>query len=493
MIGAQMEIAEARDSAELLEELLSVPEGAQPARRIGQVRQRLRMAMITIEVIAGVLGGVALAILAGLQPLGFVLAVLGFLLVWRGLGAAGSATADDDTRPWTSSLKRAKTTVMMALMISWVAFAALSVAGTERPALAGVVAASVAAATAILLRGAAHTLVYRSPDLSQRTVILGSGMVARQVYDRLQIAPHLSIDVVGLVDDDVHHETSPALPHLGNLDELERIVHTHDIDRVIIAFTRSGHDELLRCIRVCWDNHVAIDIVPRLFEFLDGARALDQIGGLPMLSITVPRLSRSARMIKRASDLALSIVGLLALSPVLLAVAVAIKIDSRGPVLFRQRRVGRNGKPFEIFKFRSMYVDAEQRKAEFAALNEADDGVMFKIRKDPRITRVGSFLRRSSIDELPQLLNVVTAEMSLVGPRPLIPEEVAAFDEGWHRRRLDLRPGMTGPWQIYGRSDIPFQDMLRFDYQYVAGWSLARDFEIMLSTVPVALSGRGAY
>jgi len=118
---------------------------------------------------------------------------------------------------------------------------------------------------------------------------------------------------------------------------------------------------------------------------------------------------------------------------------------------------------------------------------------MFKIREDPRITRLGRFLRHSSIDELPQLINVLTGQMSLVGPRPLIPEEVAAFDEGWNLRRLDLRPGITGPWQIYGRSDIPFQDMLRFDYQYVAGWSLARDFEIMLSTVPVALSGRGAY
>jgi exopolysaccharide biosynthesis polyprenyl glycosylphosphotransferase len=335
--------------------------------------------------------------------------------------------------------------------------------------------------------------VYRSSELAQRTVIVGSGMVARQVYDRLQIAPNLSLDLIGLVDDDVAPETSPALPQLGGLEDLEQIVHTYDIDRVIIAFTRSGHDDLLRCIRVCWDNQVAIDIVPRLFEFLDGARALDQIGGMPMLSITVPRLSRASRGLKRGADILLSGLGLLVLSPLLIAVAIGIKLDSRGPVMFRQRRVGRNGKEFAIFKFRSMFADAEARKAELAKLNEANDGVMFKIRKDPRITRIGGFLRRSSIDELPQLINVLIGQMSLVGPRPLIPEEVAAFDEGWHLRRLDLRPGITGPWQIYGRSDIPFQDMLRFDYQYVAGWSLARDFEIMLSTVPVALSGRGAY
>jgi len=489
-----MEMVEVGDGVELLEELLAVPESrSQPARRISAVRRRLRTAMIAIELTAGGLGGVVLALVARLDALGSALSILGFIVLWRGLGAATSIAADDDTRPWTSTLQKAKTTVVIALTTSWVAFGVLSLVGTDRAALAAVLAAGVAGGTAIALRGAAHTLVYRSPDLAQRTVIVGSGMVARQVHDRLRIAPNLSIEVIGLVDDDVHFATSPELPHLGNLEDLEQIVHTHDVDRVIIAFTRSGHDELLRCIRVCWDNQVAIDIVPRLFEFLDGARSLDQIGGLPMLSIMVPRLSQSARALKRGSDILLSGVGLLLISPLLLGVAIAIKLDSRGPVFFRQSRVGRGGKQFKIFKFRSMHADAEARKAELSELNEARDGVMFKIREDPRITRIGRVLRRSSIDELPQLINVLIGQMSLVGPRPLIPEEIAAFDEGWHRRRLDLRPGITGPWQIYGRSEIPFQDMLRFDYQYVAGWSLARDFEILLSTVPVAVSGRGAY
>jgi exopolysaccharide biosynthesis polyprenyl glycosylphosphotransferase len=488
-----MEIAEARDGVELLEELLSAPQRAQPARRIRAVRGRLQAALLASEIAAGLIGGAALAILADLAPIGYAISIAGFLLAWRTLGAASGICADDDLRPWTSTLRKAKTTAVMGLAISWVAFGALSLDKADDPAGAALTAAAAAAIVSVVLRGAANTLVYRSSELTQRTVIVGSGMVARQVYDRLQIAPNLALDLIGLVDDDVAPETSPALPHLGGLEDLEQIVHTHDIDRVIIAFTRSGHDDLLRCIRVCWDNQVAIDIVPRLFEFLDGARALDQIGGLPMLSITVPRLSRASRALKRGADIVLSGLGLLALSPLLICVAIAIKLDSRGPVFFRQRRVGRNGEEFSIFKFRSMFADAEARKAELAKLNEANDGVMFKIRKDPRITRVGSFLRRSSIDELPQLINVLSGKMSLVGPRPLIPEEVAAFDEGWHLRRLDLRPGITGPWQIYGRSDIPFQDMLRFDYQYVAGWSLARDFEIMLSTVPVALSGRGAY
>jgi lipopolysaccharide/colanic/teichoic acid biosynthesis glycosyltransferase len=146
-----------------------------------------------------------------------------------------------------------------------------------------------------------------------------------------------------------------------------------------------------------------------------------------------------------------------------------------------------------MLKFRSMYADADERKADFETQNEATDGVMFKIRTDPRVTRVGRLLRRLSLDELPQLFNVLKGDMSLVGPRPLIRIETDALDEDWHERRLDLRPGMTGPWQVQGRSETPFQEMVRLDYQYVAGWSLARDVEIMLATVPAVLSGRGAY
>jgi lipopolysaccharide/colanic/teichoic acid biosynthesis glycosyltransferase len=177
----------------------------------------------------------------------------------------------------------------------------------------------------------------------------------------------------------------------------------------------------------------------------------------------------------------------------MVAIALAIKIESRGPVFFRQPRAGRGNSSFRLIKFRSMYIDAEERKKEMEALNEATDGVMFKIRRDPRVTRVGRFIRRSSLDELPQLFNVLRGEMSLVGPRPLIFPETAALEEHWHLRRLELRPGLTGPWQVYGRSQNPFQEMVRFDYQYVAGWSLARDVEILLATLPAVMSGRGAY
>jgi lipopolysaccharide/colanic/teichoic acid biosynthesis glycosyltransferase len=196
---------------------------------------------------------------------------------------------------------------------------------------------------------------------------------------------------------------------------------------------------------------------------------------------------------KRALDLGGSVLAIVLLSPLMIATAIAIKLESRGPIFFRQPRAGRRRSSFQLIKFRSMYIDAEQRKRDFENLNEAGDGVMFKIREDPRVTRVGRIIRRFSLDELPQLFNVLKGEMSLVGPRPLIFPETDALEELWHLRRLELRPGLTGPWQIYGRSQNPFQEMVRFDYQYVAGWSLARDIEILLATVPAVVSGRGAY
>jgi lipopolysaccharide/colanic/teichoic acid biosynthesis glycosyltransferase len=181
------------------------------------------------------------------------------------------------------------------------------------------------------------------------------------------------------------------------------------------------------------------------------------------------------------------------LSPILALLAVAVRADSRGPVFFHQLRAGRDGHAFRLVKFRSMYADAEARKSDLTQANDLGDGVMFKIHHDPRISRVGRILRKLSLDELPQLLNVVRGEMSLVGPRPLILPESDALQEGWHARRLDLRPGMTGPWQISGRSDASVHDMLRLDFQYVTGWSLARDIEILLATLPVVVTGRGAY
>lgn len=487
-----MGITDTGPGVEILEELLRDAPRAEPTGRAQLRRRRLQFGFRAIEYLSGGLGGAALGVVIGGTFLETVAAIASYMVAWRFLGTIFGICTDTDARPWSSTLAKAKDTVLMALVLSWLTVGALVALGAPNAVAAAFVAAVVGATVAMNGRGLVHALMLRARDTRQRTLIIGSGEVARKVVERLRLAPHLSVETIGLIDDDVH-EGSPDLPRLGALEDLEEVLRRYEVDRVIIAFTRAGHDELLRCIRVCWDNHVAVDIVPRLFEFLDGARTIDQIGGLPMMSITLPQLSLSARAFKRAADLVLSLLLIVLLSPLLLVTAIAIKLDSPGPVFFRQERIGRGGRPFRIFKFRSMYLDAEQRKQDYMDINDVTDGVMFKIHDDPRITRVGKFLRRWSIDELPQLFNVLRGEMSLVGPRPLIAEETAAFSESWHRRRLDLRPGMTGPWQIYGRSDIPFPDMLRFDYQYVAGWSLGRDLHILLATVPALYAGRGAY
>jgi lipopolysaccharide/colanic/teichoic acid biosynthesis glycosyltransferase len=209
---------------------------------------------------------------------------------------------------------------------------------------------------------------------------------------------------------------------------------------------------------------------------------------MAMLGVRRFGLSRSSMFLKRAFDLVGATIGLIAISPVLAALALAIRLDSRGPVFFKQTRVGREGRRFEIFKFRSMCTDAEQRKAELLHLNETVG--LFKIADDPRITRVGRFIRRTSLDELPQLFNVLRGEMSLVGPRPLVVDEDAKV-EGMLRARLHLTPGMTGPWQVLGSGRVPMQEMVKIDYLYVAGWSLWADVKLLVRTVPHMLARGG--
>jgi lipopolysaccharide/colanic/teichoic acid biosynthesis glycosyltransferase len=223
---------------------------------------------------------------------------------------------------------------------------------------------------------------------------------------------------------------------------------------------------------------------------------MHSVEGLPMLGLPPTRLSRSACLVKRGVDICGAAVGLVVLAPFLLAVTLAIKLDSRGPVFFRQVRMGARDSAFLIWKFRTMQIDAEQRKHEVAHLNKhllpGGDARMFKIEDDPRTTRVGRLLRRLSLDELPQLVNVLRGEMSLVGPRPLILDE-HQYVEDWAARRLDLKPGITGLWQVLGRDDIGFDEMVKLDYLYVTDWSLMTDIKLALRTVPLVFRRRAAH
>jgi exopolysaccharide biosynthesis polyprenyl glycosylphosphotransferase len=463
-------------------------------------RARERGAVLARMLATGdVLAGMAAAAIA-LLVLGFALtspSCLGYLLVvgltWPLTAFSIGLYRSDQLTAWASAISEVPRAFVAVMLITWPLFGFASLLGLDKVIALTFLTVAATAAFAAVSRTIVRAGLHRAPELRQRTLILGSGVVAGQVVNKLQNNGQFGLVAVGMVDDEVHDVGTLDLPWLGRFNDLHTIIETQQIDRVIIAFSRASHEQLLESIRACRDAGVAIDVVPRLFEFLEGVQALDQVGGLPVLSIGAAHLTSISMAAKRTLDLAGSAIALTLLSPLMIAIAIAIKLESRGPVFFRQPRAGRSRSSFHLIKFRSMYTDAEQRKQDFENLNETGDGVMFKIRDDPRVTRVGRFIRRFSLDELPQLFNVLTGEMSLVGPRPLIFPETDALEEHWHLRRLELRPGLTGPWQIYGRSQSPFQEMVRFDYQYVAGWSLARDIEILLATLPAVLSGRGAY
>jgi exopolysaccharide biosynthesis polyprenyl glycosylphosphotransferase len=465
-----------------------------PATERAQVLRRL---LLGGDLVAAAFGGLFTTLVLGISVLPGLAFSAGLMLGLVFFSFVFGLYSDGDLWTWASGLKEAPRQLVAALFLSWPALGLAALLGFLHPPLVALLATAATAGADTIARAMARGVAHRRAPLRQRTVIVGSGLVADRLADRLDRHREFGLETIGIVDDDVHTlGGAQRLPKLGSLEQLDRVLDECEVDRVIIAFSRASHQDLLSCIRACRDRRIAVDVVPRLFELLDGARSLNQIGGLPLLSIGAPPLTRVSRVAKRTLDVVVASIALIALSPLLALIAIAIKLNSRGPVFFRQIRAGRGGKTFMLVKFRSMYGDAEERKRLFEERNDVvdeDDGVMFKIRQDPRITSVGRFLRKTSLDELPQLLNVLRGEMSLVGPRPLILEEASHAAQTWHARRLDLQPGITGLWQISGRSDLPFQEMVSFDYQYVSGWSLARDIEILLATIPAVLSGRGAY
>jgi exopolysaccharide biosynthesis polyprenyl glycosylphosphotransferase len=258
-----------------------------------------------------------------------------------------------------------------------------------------------------------------------------------------------------------------------------------------VAFSQARHAAFLDVVRTCGDHGVKVNIVPRLFEVVSSRAGVDDIEGIPLLDVAHVELSRFNLVVKRVFDLLAGGLLFMLFLPFMAVIALLIKLDSAGPVFFRQERMGRGGKTFRIYKFRSMKSGADKLRAELDGLNEYS-GPMFKMRRDPRVTRLGFWLRRWSLDELPQIINVLVGDMSLVGPRPLWVEE-ARQCRGWTLKRLDLTPGITGLWQVLGRSTIPFEEMVKLDYLYVTGWSLSWDVKLLIETVPAVLRKRGAY
>ncbi|MBA3328360.1 MAG: sugar transferase [Solirubrobacterales bacterium] len=328
----------------------------------------------------------------------------------------------------------------------------------------------------------------------ERCLLVGSGQAAEVVARKLFAHPEYGTKLVGYVD--VPPDTSLAaaagtVPHLGDDDAIEEVIRRFDVERVVVAFSSLSDDRLLDIIRVSKRLHVKVTIVPRLYEVIGGGVEIDQIEGLTLLGLRGLVRTNSTLMLKRAIDITGAGLGLLLLTPLLAVVALAVKLTSSGPVLFAHERVGRGSRPFTMHKFRTMVDGAEALKPGLAHLNEMGDGPMFKISDDPRVTPLGRLLRRTSLDELPQLWNVLRGEMSLVGPRPLVLSE-SDHVLGWHRARLDLTPGLTGPWQVMGRNAIPFEEMVKLDYLYVADWSLWNDVKLLLRTLPVLVWRTGS-
>jgi exopolysaccharide biosynthesis polyprenyl glycosylphosphotransferase len=322
----------------------------------------------------------------------------------------------------------------------------------------------------------------------RRTLIIGAGPVGQLVADRVRSHPEYGLELVGFVDDEAV-EGSEELA--GSVQDLPRLVEELDVDWVIVAFSRVPYEQMHELVRSVRRPDVHLSIVPRYFELFASNATIEDVQGMPIVSLPPMRLSRMVHAVKRATDIVGAGLGLLVLAPLFLLVAIAIKLDSRGPVFFRQLRRGRAGSTFSIVKFRTMCADAEQKRFELGDLNEVN-GPLFKIARDPRITRVGGFLRRTSLDELPQLWNVLRGDMSLVGPRPFVVHEADQI-VGWAGRRLDITPGVTGPWQVMGRNDLSFEEMTTLDYVYVTNWSLWWDFKILIKTIPAVLAKRGAY
>lgn len=328
----------------------------------------------------------------------------------------------------------------------------------------------------------------------QRVLVVGAGEIGRSVL-RTMVARRdqgfLPIGYLGENDEDGGVDLG-RVKGLGGFDNLARVLREQHVDHVVITLAWTHHDQILKMIRACQQRDVEVSVVPEVFQLNLKQVQVENLDGIPLLRVNghVP-LKGSNRLIKRAMDLALIILASPLLLPAFGLVALAIRLEGKGDIFYKQRRVGENGREFDMIKFRSMIPDADKLRADLIKTHELDPRHP-KIKDDPRVTKVGRIIRALSLDELPNLVNVVTGQMSLVGPRPPTPDEVSLY-EPWHLQRLQVKPGMTGLWQISGRSEVPFDEMCLMDIYYIENWSVVLDAQILMLTIPRVLLRHGAY
>ncbi len=348
-------------------------------------------------------------------------------------------------------------------------------------------------ATGRLLNRQLMTRLRRKGVGIRRVLLVGAGEVSRRIMRVLLANRNLGYEVVGFLDDNPNKGQRNLGPFdaLGPIDNLSEVIAEKRVDEVIITLPWQYHRRIMSVLQQCERLNVRTRVVPDVLQMSLDRVDVEMLEGIPLLGVKHVSIAGPRLAFKRGIDLVLTGLSLIVLLPLMGLIALVIKLDSPGPALFVQKRIGKNGKPFYTYKFRTMVVEAEALREQLAALNEAD-GPLFKIRNDPRLTRVGRYLRRFSLDELPQTFNVLRGEMSLVGPRPALPEEVEAY-EPWQRKRLEVTPGLTGLWQVSGRSDLSFDEMVLLDIYYVENWTPMLDIIILLRTIPKVLLGEGAY
>ncbi len=325
-------------------------------------------------------------------------------------------------------------------------------------------------------------------------LIIGTAERAMNLSKELRLQSDWGINIIGHIDPDPERVGTKVLdaPVIGTIQDISKVLKNHVVDEVIMAIPRTMIMDVEEIAYACEEEGVMLRYMANIYELDADMIRLIKLGGTYLLTIESVAQNENKLIIKRLIDLTLSIVSLPVILPVMGIVAIAIKFDSPGPVFYIQKRVGLQKRLFPLLKFRSMYVGSEARLKEIEYLNEAE-GPIFKMKKDPRVTRVGKFIRKTSLDELPQLLNVIRGEMSLVGPRPMTVRDVALFDKGIQRKRFSVKPGITCLWQISGRSSLPFSKWIELDLEYIDKWSLWLDMKILIKTVPIVFKREGAY
>ncbi|HEY6551138.1 MAG TPA: sugar transferase [Solirubrobacterales bacterium] len=340
----------------------------------------------------------------------------------------------------------------------------------------------------IVARTSARAIALRSAPV-ERCLLIGDRGAAKTIESKLASHHGIKADLVAHIDPADAVAWSADAYSAPRLSEIRDLAQSLDAQRAIVTPDSVEADKMLDLICTLEAVGVKVSVLPRMLEVVGSSVEFDDLHGVTVMGVKRFALTRSSTTVKRAFDLIGASIGLLAVAPLMIVIAIAIKLDSRGPVFFRQRRVGRHGKHFGLLKFRTMVPGADALKDSLRDRNEAQEG-LFKIADDPRVTRVGRILRKTALDELPQLFNILYGEMSLVGPRPLVVDEDRNV-KGWYRRRLELMPGLTGPWQILGPARVPLREMGAIDYLYVANWSLWGDIKILLRTVPHVVGRRG--